>query len=84
MKLKISLLFSAISRLKKCDADMAIKETPIMVSGLVVNTSIFDSSSFTAKLKFIPSDFPIQFFCCIFTCSGQPSNLSVPSNNSSA
>ena len=42
---------------------MAIKETPIIVSGLVVNTLITALLPAIPKLKFIPSDFPIQFFC---------------------
>ena len=61
-----------------------MKETPIIVSGLVVKTSSTASLSSIPKLKFIPSDLPIQFFCWIFTCSGQPSNLSVPCRSSSA
>ena len=51
MKLKISLLFSAISRLKKCDADMAIKETPIMGSGMVVINTILHNKNLKEKRK---------------------------------
>ena len=56
------------------------KETPKIVSGLVVKTSI-DLFEFST-LKFIetPLDFPIQFLCISFSGSGQ-SILSRPPNS---
>ena len=54
------------------------------MSGLVVKHFIF----FTGKLPSIsnsishPKDFPIQFFCIVFTLLGHASNFSKPSNKS--
>ena len=54
-----------------------------MVSGRVVKTFIlclFDK----LKENSIPMDFPIQFFCIVFTCSGHSFNDSSSERSSSA
>ena len=45
------------------------------MSGLVVNILIFLVYFEISKKRSQPKDFPIQFFCIIFTFSGQPSKL---------
>ena len=58
-----------------CSGESTINETPNIVSGLVVNTSIFFSVPFIRKLIVAPCDFPIQFFWVSLIDSDQ-SNLS--------
>ena len=47
------------------------KETPNIVSGLVVKTSILFLEFSTSKVNDTPFDFPIQFLCISFNGSGQ-------------
>ena len=63
---------------------MAKKEKPNIVSGLVVKHLIFLTGRSPSILKLIsqPKDFPIQFFCIVFTLFGQFFKFSSPSSNS--
>ena len=59
-----------------CSGESTINETPNMVSGLVVNTSILFSIPVIWNLIVAPFDLPIQFFCVSFIDSDH-SNLSI-------
>ena len=67
-----------------CSGASTTKETPKIVSGRVVNTSILELSS-RSKLKKTdaPIDFPIQFLCCSLIDSVQ-SMVCKPCNKRSA
>ena len=66
-----------------CARESARKETPMMVSGRVVKTSICSLFE-RLKVNSIPIDLPIQFFCIVFTCSGQSFKESSSERSSSA
>ena len=60
-----------------------MKETPKIVSGRVVKTSMLSVEFSMAKVTLAPWDFPIQLRCCSLMESDQ-SMRSNPSNNRSA
>ena len=62
--------------------DKAIKLAPKIVSGLVVNTSIFSLDELILNVISQPKDLPIQFFCINLTFSGHPLKLSKSSKSS--
>ena len=82
-KFLIFLFFSANFFAISWPGEIAKKLAPKIVSGRVENT--FKKSFVPLILNFIsaPKDLPIQFFCIVFTFSGQ-SKVSIESNSSSA